>query len=193
MVTVKFNKKCNFGAETLNMVPLILNKIYFVLAILILSGIIVSCSGTRMLEKKQKRAVYERLGLDESKKDNFNLYKESASWINAPYKEGGNNNLGVDCSGLVVQIYQKVYGKMLERNTTQILSKNCRPISKSQLKEGDLVFFCTSSKSKSKVNHVGIYLKEQKFIHASTSKGVIISSLEEIYFHKYWVCGGRVK
>jgi cell wall-associated NlpC family hydrolase len=73
-----------------------------------------------------------------------------------------------------------------------MLKKNCRKISRRKLKEGDLVFFNTS-KSKSYVNHVGIYLKENKFLHASTLKGVNVSNLDEDYYRKTWICGGRVK
>ena len=58
--------------------------------------------------------------------------------------------------------------------------------------EGDLVFF-TSSRSKNKVAHVGIYLKNGKFIHSSTSKGVIVSNLNENYYTKHWISGGRIR
>ena len=60
------------------------------------------------------------------------------------------------------------------------------------MREGDLVFF-TSNRSGKKVAHVGIYLKDGKFIHASTSQGVIVSNLKERYYTQYWLCGGRVK
>ena len=62
----------------------------------------------------------------------------------------------------------------------------------SELREGDLVFF-TSRASRKKVAHVGIYLKDGKFIHASTSQGVIVSNLREKYYTQHWLCGGRIK
>ncbi len=154
-----------------------------------------SCSPTRLLEKRQSKEVYETLGLNKERKDNFALYKEAASWLHVPHVDGGKSRKGTDCSFLVYSVYKTVYAKILERNSADMLKKNCRRISMSRLKEGDLVFFNTAgkSKAKSKINHVGIYLKDNKFLHASTSKGVIVSSLDEDYYRKTRVCGGRVK
>lgn len=166
--------------------------------IILLWGLVMllfSCSPTRLIEKKQSKEVYETLGLNKERKDNFALYKEAASWLHVPHVDGGMSRRGTDCSFLVYNIYKTVYGKILERNSADMLKKNCRRLRKSRLKEGDLVFFITvgKSKAKSKINHVGIYLKENKFLHASTSKGVIVSGLDEDYYRKTWVCGGRVK
>jgi len=152
-----------------------------------------SCSTSRRIERKQSKEVYETLGLDKDRNDNPALYKEAASWLHVPHVDGGTSHNGTDCSSLVYSIYKTVYNKTLERSSAGMLSKNCRRISWNNLKEGDLVFFKTSSKSKAYVNHVGIYLKDFKFLHASTSKGVIVSKLEEDYYRKVWVCGGRVK
>ena len=70
--------------------------------------------------------------------------------------------------------------------------KNCKRIKKSQLKTGDLVFFATG-KNRSKVNHVGIYLKDRKFVHSSSSRGVVISDIDEKYFVKTYVSSGAVE
>jgi len=126
-------------------------------------------------------------------KDNFALYKEAALWLNVPHRDGGLSVNGIDCSGLAYIIYKNVYGKTIERNSATILQKNCVRRWKSQLREGDLVFFNTAGTSKFRVNHVGIYLKDNKFLHSSTSRGVIVSSLEEDFFRKAWICGGRVR
>ena len=150
-----------------------------------------SCISTQQLEFQN--SVYQALGLRKECRDNFRLYIEAASWLHVSYADASCSRTGVDCSCLVCNIYKTVYDKIIERNTTAILKNNCRRIHRHQLKEGDLVFFCTSNKSKTYVNHVGIYLKHNKFIHASVSKGVIVSDLEEIYYKKSWVCGGRVK
>ncbi|WP_286076278.1 C40 family peptidase, partial [Parabacteroides goldsteinii] len=61
------------------------------------------------------------------------------------------------------------------------------------LQEGDLVFFKTGGGKKKTPNHVGIYLKNGKFIHTSTSRGVMVSSLSEPYYTRSWITGGRVK
>ena len=104
---------------------------------------------------------------------------------------------GVDCSGLTYNIYKKVYHKHLKRNSDDQRKENCRKVSKGKLQEGDLVFF-HNGKNKRTATHVGIYLKDNRFIHASTSRGVIISSLNEDYYRKHWyrrvwMQGGRVK
>jgi hypothetical protein len=164
-----------------------------VILVFLLTALLVGCRSTHTMERTLQRDVYKSLGLEENKKDNFALYKEAAAWLNTSYVEGGSSPKGVDCSGFVYLIYKKVYEKKLERKSMNMLKKNCHRINKSRLKEGDLVFFYTDAKSKSNINHVGLYLKNSKFIHASTSKGVMISSLDEIYFQKTWVCGGRIK
>ena len=84
-------------------------------------------------------------------------------------------------------------GKKLYDKRQDIAKKDCRRIGRSSLKTGDLVFFNTSSKRRRGINHVGLYLKNGKFIHASTSRGVIISNLQENYYRKAWKQGGRVK
>ena len=152
-----------------------------------------SCSPTRQLEKKERIEVYGVLGLEYDKKDNFALYKEAASWMGVPHVDGGMSREGVDCSSLVQQIYLKVYNIKIERNSENILQINCKRISKNNLREGDLVFFKTTNKSSAKVNHVGIYLKEHKFVHASSSRGVMVSNLDDDYWVRAWVCGGRVR
>ena len=131
-----------------------------------------------------------RLGIDIDMKDNHALYVESANWIGVPYRGGGTTKRGVDCSGLTSAIYKKVYRKELERNSEDQRKRDCRKVKKGKLKEGDLVFFHNGRKKK-RATHVGIYLKDRKFIHASTSQGVIISTLDEEYWKKHWLSGGR--
>lgn len=131
-----------------------------------------------------------RLGIDIDRKDNHALYVESSNWLGVPYRGGGTTKRGVDCSGLTSAIYKKVYRKELERNSDDQRKKDCRKVKKGKLKEGDLVFFHNGRKKK-QATHVGIYLKDCKFIHASTSQGVIISRLDEEYWKKHWLSGGR--
>ena len=133
-----------------------------------------------------------RLGMDIDMNDSHRLYVESAQWVGVPYRGGGNSKRGIDCSGLTSQIYQKVYRKKLERSSDDQRRKDCRKVGKAKLHEGDLVFFHNGRK-KREASHVGIYLKDNKFIHASTSRGVIISSLNEDYYQKHWLSGGRPK
>lgn len=131
-----------------------------------------------------------RLGIDINLADNHPLYLESAQWIGVPYRSGGNSKRGTDCSGLTYQIYKKIYRMEIPRNTED-LKRECRKVSKRNLQEGDLLFF-SSNRSKREVAHVGIYLKNGKFVHASTSRGVIVSSLNEDYYTRHWISGGRL-
>ena len=131
-----------------------------------------------------------RLGLDIDMKDNHVLYIEAANWIGTPYRGGGNTKRGVDCSGFTSAIYDKVYSKTLKRSAEEQRKKDCKKVKKRKLKEGNLVFFHNGRKKK-RASHVGIYLKDRKFIHASASQGVIISTLDEEYWRKHWLCGGK--
>ena len=131
-----------------------------------------------------------RLGIDIDMEDNHALYVESSKWIGTPYRSGGTTKRGVDCSGLTSAIYSTVYRQELKRNSDDQRKKDCRKVKKGKLREGDLVFFHNGRKKK-KATHVGLYLKDQKFIHASTSHGVIISTLDEEYWKKHWLSGGR--
>lgn len=131
-----------------------------------------------------------RLGIDIDMKDNHALYVESANWLGVPYRSGGMSKSGVDCSGFTSSVYKKVYRKNLERNSDDQRKKDCKKVKKGKLQEGDLVFFHGGRKKK-KATHVGIYLKDGKFIHASTRRGVIVSHLGEEYWERHWLSGGR--
>ncbi len=141
---------------------------------------------------KGPRALERLYGVEVTEYDNIFLYNEGARWLGVPHRYGGSTKQGVDCSGLVSQIYQTIYQKRLSRSSADMLYNDCKRISKSHLQEGDLVFFCTGSGRTKRPNHVGIYLKEGRFIHTSSSKGVIVSQLSEPYYQKSWLCGGRV-
>ncbi|MCK5872603.1 MAG: C40 family peptidase [Methylococcales bacterium] len=103
-------------------------------------------------------------------------------WRSVKYRLGGTGRRGIDCSAFVQQVFKKQFNFRLPRNTYGQVKRG-KTIPKSKLKTGDLVFFKTSRR----VRHVGIYLKDNKFIHASSSKGVTQSSLKNVYWaKKYW-------
>ena len=138
------------------------------------------------------KSACKKLGLTPSSSDNVKLFTEAASWIGTPYRYGGSSRSGTDCSGLTTSIYKTVYGVSLSRSSAAILTDNCTRIKKDNLREGDLVFFRTDGKKSSTPNHVGVYLKERKFIHSSSSKGVIVSSLDDDYYVRTFITAGRV-
>ena len=103
-------------------------------------------------------------------------------WQNTPYRYGGTTLAGSDCSGLVMNFYKSKFSRTLPRNTAaqaQLGYKVTTP------RAGDLVFFKTNRGGSGL--HVGIYYADGKFLHASSSKGVIFSNLNENYWKKrYW-------
>jgi cell wall-associated NlpC family hydrolase len=116
------------------------------------------------------------------------LKKEIEQWLGVPYKYGGTTKQGVDCSGFCGNVFKNVYNLSLGRSAQDIYDQS-KPINRNTIKEGDLVFFKINS---SRVSHVGIYLSQNRFVHASTSRGVIISNLDEAYWTKYYYASGRV-
>lgn len=161
----------------------------------LLIGLVVSLSSCRSSAPRLDYRALARasvlLGVDIKLEDNHKLYLEAAEWIGVPYRVGGDSKRGTDCSGFTCQLYRKVYRTQVPRNTED-LKKESSKVAKRNLREGDLVFF-SSNRSKKKVAHVGIYLKNGRFIHASTSKGVIVSSLNEDYYTRHWMSGGRIR
>lgn len=166
------------------------------LALCLMNIMVLSCAahrkmGTIAVSEATEDLSY-RLGIPLTDEDNLELYRMVALWIGAPHRMGRSTKKGTDCSGFVTNIYKNIYGKTLARSSAAMLATNCERINKKSLCEGDLVFFYTRRKSK-RPSHVGIYLKDGKFVHSSTSKGVIISSLDEPYYKKRWITGGVVR
>ena len=117
------------------------------------------------------------------------LYAFIDEWLGVKYKYGGTSKKGVDCSGFTNMLYNKVFNKELPRSSSDIAAV-AKSVSKKELSEGDFVFFSIRS---NKVDHVGVYLTNNRFVHASTSKGVIISNLEHPYYAKHFKTGGRLE
>lgn len=125
-------------------------------------------------------------GYQVSEIDNERLFDCVDLWSGTRYKLAGGDEDGIDCSRFVMMVYNYVYGIHIDGTSAELYAR-CKPVSKSELKEGNLVFFRTSRK---RVSHVGIYLGDNKFAHASTSSGIIISDLNEPYYQKRFAgCG----
>ena len=112
---------------------------------------------------------------------NADLYDFYAKWEGVRYKLGGDTMTGIDCSAFIQKVFEEKLS--LEMPRTTLLQANVgKEVSKNDLELGDLVFFKTG-----KSKHVGIYMENGKFMHASTSNGVTISDLSNSYFAKnYW-------
>jgi murein DD-endopeptidase / murein LD-carboxypeptidase len=111
-------------------------------------------------------------------------------WLGTPHCDGGSSLKGTDCSGFVQSVFQERYRVRLSRSAADMYEQDIVRVDREDLQEGDLVFFRIGSRS---ISHVGIYLKGDRFVHASTSQGVIVSSLQEPYYRKAYYRTGRVK
>lgn len=143
-----------------------------------------------LIQRKEMEELSSILGVTISDSSMLDLYREAADWLGTRYRRGGMSRKAVDCSGFTNIIYKTVFGKELDRVSTTI-AKNVKESipNKEDLLPGDLVFFSTFGKKY--INHVGVYLGDGKFVHASIKKGVIISRLDEGYYSRNWKKGGR--
>lgn len=117
------------------------------------------------------------------------LLETIADWIGTPYRSGGNSQRGTDCSGFVTRVYKEVYGISLSRSSRSMFHDVNR-VSKTAIETGDLVFFRRGPGQP--IYHVGIYLKNGKFIHSASNGGVMINSLNSPYYKRNFYAAGRV-
>lgn len=127
----------------------------------------------------------EVLGVDKSAIQNGRLYAFIDQWMGTPYKFGGLDKDGIDCSGLAFLLEQEVYGINIPRMTSKQVTVIKREYEE-DLKEGDLVFFDFDGKQ---FSHVGIYLQNGYIVHASSTKGVIIVPLHGAIYKYFSRCG----
>ena len=127
------------------------------------------------------------LNVDVESLTNLTLFKEIEKWIGTRYRYGGANEKGIDCSAYSGTLVHNVFGLVLPR-TARDQYAECIKLDREELLQGDLVFFNT----RGGISHVGMYLGNGYFTHASTSIGVTISNLSETYWSKKFVGGGRL-
>ena len=130
----------------------------------------------------------QTLGLHLAQTENKSLLQTVIDWIGTPYSYGASSRRGTDCSGFVTQVYKAVYGITLKHSSRAMFSSVQR-VGKNDMKAGDLVFF---SHGRGNIYHVGIYLKDGKFAHSATNGGVMVSSLNQAYYHHNFCGAGRV-
>ena len=115
------------------------------------------------------------------------IYGEYMRWSGTRHRLGGTGKGGIDCSGFVRAVYKNVFNIELPR-TTKTQVKQGTFVNRNELRAGDLVFF----KPPTYPRHVGIFLKDKNFVHASKSKGVIISKIDREYWGKYYWTARRI-
>lgn len=138
-------------------------------------------------ENLAKDYLSQIMGVALSATSNMKLFHFVYDWIGTPYHFGGSSRKGIDCSAFTKELYSEVFNLDIQRNSRDIFSM-VSPVSKDELKEGDLVFFKIHSR---RISHVGVYLGNGRFAHAS-SRGVAISSLSDAYYSRYFYRGGRL-
>ena len=120
--------------------------------------------------------------------NNNKLLESVDEWYGTRYKMGGTTKKGIDCSAFTQAVYLSAFAVSLPR-TAHEQYYSARIISATELKEGDLVFFNT----RGGISHVGIYLQNNKFIHASTSLGVTVSDMYDPYYLRHFIGAGRIE
>ena len=163
-----------------------------VLALATFSVILTACSSNS--DQNVKGPIKAKAGifktnlvisnLDEQIMVIANLSEHQQEWQGTRYRIGGNSKSGVDCSGFMQITFRDLFGIDLPRMTVD-QAKEGTKISKSELRTGDLVFFNTGRGPNGK--HVGVYVKNGQFLHASTKGGVIYSDMDSPYWTKtFW-------
>lgn len=145
--------------------------------LLVLAALLSACSNLPPSSRPAPQVEYFTLADPEAARE---IVMMSFSLLDTGYRFGGSNpEAGLDCSGMVSYVVEKVSGRRLPHNAAEIAART-RPVSRDQLQPGDLVFFNTSSRPYS---HMGIYLGDDRFIHAPSSRGrVRLESLASSYF-----------
>jgi len=154
------------------------NKSVILLIFLGASVVLFSCKSHRELNDKQ---TFKKESINTSFHKIYKKYK------GVPYLYGGTTSRGFDCSGFVQRAYMEAYKTSLPRTTKSMMKAGAKVV-KNKLKVGDLVFFHPTRK----YYHVGIYMGKGLFMHASSSRGVMMSKLSLSYWKKSYVTARRV-
>jgi hypothetical protein len=135
--------------------------------------------------ESQPESPLAAVGLSERKFED-----EVKEYLGTPYRKGGTTRKGMDCSGFARTVYDRLLGLDLPHSSgDQFHSSELQKINTRELQTGDLVFF--ANKKKKRINHVGVYLSDGQFIHASSSEGITVSSLDDKYWKQRFVGSKR--
>ncbi len=147
-------------------------------AILVVSG----CAPKVQVAYQPRQRAVQQSPVPNDQAAVLSLKRHYEKWRGTPYVDGGMSPSGIDCSGYTVVAYRDLFGLELPRTAGEQAARG-REIPRRALQSGDLVFFRTGRYK----NHVGIYLHDDQFVHASLSRGVTLSSLDDPYWQeRYW-------
>ena len=190
---------------------LLMQPLKKMIGLVVLTSFVISCGGTKeivnvtyadveeevkLLPLQEKYGKLLNVKAEEIK--NIQLYEFIDDWMNTPYKLGGETKKGIDCSSFAQLLYIEVFEKYIERTAQkQFDSEHISKFrGKEFLQEGDFIFFKSPNTTNREISHVGIYLKENKFINATSYKGtngaggVKIDDLTNPFWVKRFVAGG---
>ena len=157
--------------------------------VLVVTGLATGFAETPHIDEAVVKHYAEFMNVNDSMLHVPELYTVIHEWIGTPYRYGRSDKKGTDCSGLVRNIFLPLCGEELPRSASGI-SKIIEPKPIAELKEGDLVFFNYRGRINS---HVGVYLKNGWFVHASTVRGVTLNNLYTPYYTHRFSKGGSLK
>lgn len=144
----------------------------------------------RLSEKENQLIANEKITIDQLvKTSDVALAQFIKDWLGVPYQLGGTSKTGIDCSAFTRALYDSVYHIGLFRTAFEQFNASIPIYDSQNLAEGDLVFFKIHSRV---ISHVGVYLSNGYFVQAS-SHGVMISSLYDRYWKRYFFAGGRIQ
>lgn len=152
-----------------------------------------ACSSVRRNHTSHGKRPQTSVQIDTHKleKTQRTIVEEAMSWLGTPYRYAGEEKgKGADCSGMVMKVFDDCLGWKLPRNSAK-QAEFCEALDFDEVKPGDLVFFATG-KDPDRVSHVGIMLDDCHFIHASSSKGVVISDVTTNYYTRTFMMYGRI-
>lgn len=142
---------------------------------------------TSTLATKPKTATQTVLHKMAATVQNLPLFGFIDDWYYTRYRFGGTTKKGVDCSSFTLQLFRDVYQITLPRTARQQYEVSIN-VKEDEIQEGDLVFFNT----RGGISHVGVYLVNGYFVHASSSRGVMVSNIKEPYFSKRFLGARRI-
>lgn len=150
-----------------------------------------SCKSHKKVTEKNDAIIMESMIRYPGKDLGKRIAEESITWIGTPYGYGcSEKGVATDCSGLVLMVYKEIAEVKLPRNSAQ-QAEFCNNLKEKEVHPGDLVFFATG-KDKEKISHVGVMIDSESFVHASSSKGVILSEIKTPYYQRTFIKFGRV-
>ncbi|WP_219225358.1 C40 family peptidase [Pedobacter antarcticus] len=168
-----------------------MKKVYLHYFLLALTWIVIftSCSSRKHISNANTGSRGAKAADAMAALSSKKLYRFITDWTGVPYRLGGLNKKGIDCSGFALLLNQEIYGQKLPRRSRD-QADVIRKKDLSRLREGDLIFFSFGGRE---IDHVGIYLNNGYFVHASTSKGVIVDDLNLPAYQRVLIKAGSFR